>query len=252
MATSTLYIDLTIDSDGYVVVHDTTDYEGEGENIYNFALVEAVFDENMNVIASEIVDIKKTLKKYSRKEEYEPFHFNEWYKSFALPKDGEYTFMKMVLPKKEHVTGEFNEYYVDGKNVYYGTEECGGKVVSLKELYVAAFEENQPGFDEASIYADILFCIAHLNHCLLGIEKQLLEGYDCKQSGSCNSSKNTISDLKYNRDILLDAHRVLIWLLSKKNYADAKVILNKMNRCGGLCSSYTIKPSVGCGCGKSV
>ena len=260
MALSKLYIQLAVDNDAFLVVRDFTDYEGEAD-IYDYAFVEMLLNKESEVIDSKITPIERKPKRYSRRpNEMEDFAFKEFNRDFQLPDDGEYWYMKLVLPKQVRVMDKelYDQYYVtaDGKGIAIGNDEFR-KPITMQELYEhasAALEyEEEQGFDFASAYVYNIFSIAYLNQCLLKIEKKLLDGYDCKQSGAC-ANKNVIEgeSLSYKRDLLMDAHRVLIWLLAKRDFLAADKILTRLNRCGSLCSDIIEKPGDnGCGCGKS-
>lgn len=249
MATSELYINLSVDGKGNLLVHDTSDYAAE-DSIYEFSLYEALFDCDLTVIGTKITPIERIPVPYARHGETYDFPFDEWTTPFRLPKDGEHYYMKLLLPKREHVTGEYNQYYVDNNAVYYGTDTCPGSTpVNAEALYRAAFEENKPGFDEASVFFAPFFSIAYLNQSLLLIEKEMLDNYNCKQNGRCNTNK----ELSFQRDLLLDAHRVLLWLISEKNFDEATKILNRVTSCGLASYKNAITYDTGgCGCRKSL
>lgn len=251
MAQSKLYIRLSVDDDGYIQLHDFSDYKSEGDLHDNFTFVEALFSPEMETLDTHFIPITKLENKYARNEDerFIDFPFMEYTTSFKVPSDGEYYYFKALVPTLKHL-GKRDGYYAEDGKLFL---KAKGHILpkEVYDLYEVLTEENSPYVDEVSFFTENFFSIAYLNHCLLNVEKQLLEGYVCSQSGACNK-QSTNSELQYNRDLLLDAHRVLLWLIAKKNFTEAAKILSRITNCGSLCKGKPRGDSASCGCGRSV
>lgn len=241
MNNTNLFIDkLWIDDDAFIHIHDNTDYlpgsiEGEGylntklihtlhpcedeldEEIYDFSFVELLLDEDDRLVDSKVTPIEKILDPWDRTGEvYRDFIFEEFLKTFQVPTDGFYTYVKMLVPKARYFYNTDTEtftfkstagegmFFVEGKVLKYmpyGTYNttASATLVDAKDIW----DNHEQDDNHIMWFARELFCIAHLKKCLLKLEKRILDGIDCRRKCEKNS------DLNYQRDIMMDAYRVL-------------------------------------------
>lgn len=282
MANSNLFIDkLWVDDDAFIHIHDNTDYlpgsiEGEDynttrlihmlhpcedevdEDVYNYSFVELLIDEDDRMVESKVTPIEKIKDPWVRDETvYRDFVFEEFLKTFYIRSDGFYTYVKMLVPKDRYfydgntetytfkgTSGE-GMFFVEGtslKYMPYGTYNttAAAVVVDAKDVW----DNHEQDDNHIMWFARELFCIAHLKKCLLKLEKRILENTDCRRH--CDAH----DELHYQRDLMMDAYRVLNWLSAHRKFEEASAILRKISSCTTLCDdTRAIK---NCGCGKSV
>lgn len=260
-----LYAKITVDDDGYIFVHDDSNYAEVGEFVYDFAFVEMLLDKEYNPIDHKIEMIERIPNPYSRRDdEYFDYQFKEFYRSFLVPNDGKFYFAKVFLPKLVHYItpeGEYvfhdNAIYTDGTNIYRIDagiyEDPKGELITVDELYDILDEDSNDIPIEIDWYKREFVSITYLNLCLLEKERRILEDFNLKGAAYTCEKASTI---RMERDILLDAQRVLNWLLAKDRFDEALAILNKIEGCGGICNGgrngNAGHNKSGCGCGKSL
>lgn len=188
----------------------------------------------------------------------------------------------MLVPKLKH-------FLVEDKYEFRSTECTGFYFIKDHDLYyIGAGTYSEPMRYAVKVDADVvwehhleddnqiswftidIFGIPYLRNCLLSLEKKLLETIHYKGIGfTCE----LYTESRYMRDLLLDAIRVLNWLIGKKKFDEAKALLNKITPvCGNVCGEditstcgcgqtfyphgsnvyQKMSPKKSCGCGKSV
>ena len=164
---------------------------------------------------------------------------------FSFPKDGTFTYYKILIPKLTHFTKEFDTY------LYYnnqeGTESFGNLVYKHDGKEEIVFPTQLRYIAELSNLVNvicvekIIFTACKLQKCLVNLQRKILKN---TLSGTCN--KNT-ADVE-NRDFLLSAMYVLDYLKDRAEYDKAQEIIDNLPMCQ-ICDSNSLD-IVDCGCNK--
>jgi len=213
---SRLYIILSTNSDGNLVVTDNTDYSEWSTDVSNHTAVERLLDNKCNVMEVRTSTISN------------PPENNVW----DLVFDGMYTYQKLILPTYGH-EGDSDCYYDDGKFYLNGEEVTFDDIWKVKSENMNVF-----WFD------DVFFSIYNLVKCFVITEKNRLDNIF---NNSCRITCTDNPDAA-NADFLASAIFVLRYMIKNNNYVSAQELLNRLQVCNGLCKNVR-KSLKTCGCG---
>lgn len=184
-----------------------------------------------------------------------------------FPKDGTFTYYKLMIPTLEHLIKDDGEFYTVVKlkdqtfyhkgKFYLGLEDT--RLSEGIEDFDKALKDiklTKDNVEEISNYLDIykkqgtqtfsyqkiIFSVCKLQNCLVNLQKQIL-----MDPNSCSDCSNNTS-IRYKRDFLLSALYVLDYLKDRNNYDEAQRILDNLSSCGdSLCGDILSKNDCGCG-----
>ena len=215
---SRLNIKLSTNSEGNLVVIDSTNYSEWSEDVSNHTSIERLLDDKCNVL-----EVRMKALSDSESEAAVPFELIE---------DGMYKYQKLILPTYGH-EGNSDCYYKDGK-LYLNNEEVSFDVIWEQK------SENVNVF----WYDDLFFSIYNLVKCFALKEKNRLDNIfnnGCRVA--CTNNPEAA-----DADFLASAIFVIQYLTKDNNYVAAQAILNRLRTCSGLCKD--VKKSLkNCGCG---
>lgn len=186
---------------------------------------------------------------------------------FYFPKDGTFTYYKLLVPHLSHLMTkdwETNEdifkandqtFFFNGNFYYYQGVDVGlREFPSLNDLYIYFVENSKllsindlwkyQGTQTFS-FQKMLFSVCKLQKCLVNLQKRNISNPDnCMECGMETPSR-------FKRDFLLSALYVFDYLKDIKNFDEAQRILDNMSDCNSyLCEDNSTKSD--CGCGKVV
>ena len=253
-----LIVQLIIHPDGRLIAVDNSDYNSIGVDIEEHVMVDFL------VYNEDSIPVENTLSiKYDKLNR--GYYRSQFTTEYMLPKDGIYSYYKLVIPILQHfVIGE-NTYshniqdqlFYYKQSVRFFDKELNQDSYTLEEVL-----ENSVILDDCLEWYDVvhnnhasqtfylpakkIFSVYKLNKCLAYFQKQLLGvNNPCK-----NLSCETRDVYRRQRDLLFGAMYVFDYLKDVGNYTEAQRILENLSSCDSLCSD--ILPKIDCGCGNSL
>lgn len=165
--------------------------------------------------------------------------------------DGWSTITHIVLPSKEWLDNELKKleassislysliYVSDGSNIYkYSSEQL--QEVEIDEL----LEVNTADTTISRVQKEYV-SICYLRKCYINLCYQI---FNNRGLAPCFEKSNVNSELVYKRDLLRMSLNVIKYLTQFNQLAEAERIIEKITGCNGLCTSYNIQQTHGCGC----
>lgn len=165
--------------------------------------------------------------------------------------DGWFTITHIVLPSKEWLDNELKKseassislysliYVSDGSNIYkYSSEQL--QEVEIDEL----LEVNTVDTTISRVQKEYV-SICYLRKCYINLCYQI---FNNRGLAPCFEKSNVNSELVYKRDLLWMSLNVIKYLTQFNQLAEAERIIEKITGCNGLCTSYNIQQTHGCGC----
>lgn len=173
-----------------------------------------------------------------------------------INKDGLYIYHKLIIPTLEYYKAEDLSYNVANKCFYYnGKLYKSNSNITLDQINDCEEISNISDIlelvnsEDVSYYTENFFILYRLRNCFLQrINLCLLDSVEVNCHLECiKSSKKLIV-----RNFMIASLSVLNWLISNKDYDEAKRILNILDSCDNyLCPSEHNNRIGGCNCGKS-
>lgn len=187
--------------------------------------------------------------------------------TFEFPKDGTFTYYKLMIPTLEHLIKDDGEYYTIAKIKDQTFYHKGKFYLGLNDIVLSdGITEINQALDNISLtdtnvcpidnyldiyrkkgtqtfsYQKIIFTVCKLQNCLVNLQRQIVMNPD-----SCLDCNNNTS-MRYKRDFLLSALYVLDYLKDRHNYDEAQRVLDNLSSCGmSICGDDLIKTNCGCG-----
>lgn len=174
-----------------------------------------------------------------------------------INKDGLYIYHKLIIPTLEYYKAGDLSYNVANKCFYYNQKLYkSDSNITLDQIDTCEKISNISDMlglvdgEDVSYYTENFFVLCRLRNCFLQrINLSLLDSVEVDCHLECiKSSKNLIA-----RNFMIASLAVLDWLITNKDYDEAKRILNILDSCDDyLCpSEYNSGVMGGCNCGKS-
>lgn len=173
-----------------------------------------------------------------------PNHTFQNITKIKFPKDGTFTYYKILVPKLSHFENLLSEclFYNDDKNSNNYGQICfkdsldKEKVIPPTHLVELIELSNLPN---VIYFEQIVFTACKLQKCLVNLQRKTVNDVLC---GTC---RNNTVDVQ-NRDLLLSAMYVLDYLKDRSEFEKAQEILDNMGMCQ-LCEDISLDNSK-CGC----
>lgn len=182
---------------------------------------------------------------------------------YILPKDGTYSYYKLVIPIVEHFLNADGKYhniedemfYYKG-NIYLCNTNTGFTEFTLSELLSNSkvlencldwYNTVHDNHASQTFYlpAKKLFSVCRLNRCLVSLQKNLL---GC--NNPCKNMNCDVSAATNQRNFLLCTLQVFDYLKDIGNYSEAQRILDNLSSCNFICDEGLISNDCGCGSSK--
>ena len=250
-----LLVQLILHPDCRLIAVDNSDYNRLGIDMQDHVMVDyLVYNEDKHPVDGTL------------KLRYE--HLNRGYyraqftTEYNLPKDGTYSYYKMLIPILEHFSNG-QEYFKMADEMFY----FSGKVYLVNSDAPEVMTE-QEVFANSKVLSDCMswydtvhdnkasqtfylpakkiFSVCKLNRCLALLQKRLLGcNNPCKNLG-CD--KNTETEY---RNFLFSAMYVFDYLKDIGNFSEAQRILDNLSSCNFICDDLDDLTNNDCGCGNS-
>lgn len=254
-----LIVQLIMQPDCKLIAIDNSDYNRLGLDMNEHVMVDfLVYDEDQHPF-NDTLRIR-----------YNPFQRGYYQSAFnteyILPKDGTYSYYKLLIPILQHFKTDSNSYAnIVGELFYYDKAVYWFDPENLKEgfdedsefsledvLSMSNVEENclewyelvHENFASQTFYlpAKKIFSVCKLNRCLAKLQKSLLgTNNPCKSLG-CDFDK-----YKAQRDMLFGAIYVFDYLKDIGNFKEAQRILDNLQSCNFICNEDLDVNDCGCG-----
>ena len=250
-----LIVQLIMHPDCRLIAIDSSDYNSIGIDIEEHVMIDFL------VYNEEKEPVKNTLKvRYNKLNR--GYYRSQFTTEYILPKDGTYTYYKMVIPILDHFAVGADLYkniqdqlfYYDN-NIYFFGNDLYQESYTLKEVldnsYVVEdclewYKKVHENHASQTFYLPRkkLFSVCKLNKCLAHFQKKMLDAFSCNDL-LCdkNVSRN-------QRDFLFSAMYVFDYLKDVGNFKEAQRILDNISECNFMCSDDSIKSD--CNCGNSL
>lgn len=198
----------------------------------------------------------KTIYQYCKEIETEEEPELSASKVIDLPKDGTYTYYRILLPKFSHFlngsTYEVaNKYFVFNNEVYYSEENL---VADPDDSYIIddyhkIWEERDTLFSQLAYVNEKFFSFCKLNNCLTKMQWRIIKDF---AKNGCSVDCSEYSNERLLRDFLLATVYCLRYLAEQGRFEDAQAILDALSVCGNSICPDDDTLEGGCGCGGSI
>lgn len=250
-----LLVQLIMHPDCRLIAIDNSDYNRLGADMAEHVMVDfLVYNEDNHEVSNTL------------KVRYE--HLNKGYyraqfvTEYVLPKDGTYSYYKLVIPILEHfAVGDSyinmaNEMFYFSGNIYLvnssapvqmsESEVFANSIILENCLQWYDTVNNNKASQTFYLPAKKIFSVCKLNRCLALLQKRLLGcNNPCKNMG-CNKDTET----EY-RNFLFSAMYVFDYLKDIGNFSEAQRILDNLSSCNFICNDLDELTNNDCGCGNS-
>lgn len=174
----------------------------------------------------------------------------------TLPKDGTYTYYRILLPKLEHFlngsTYEVaNKYFVYNNEVYRVDSDIVAAPSDdyIVDDYLQIWEDRDTLFGQLAYVNERFFSFCKLNNCLTNMQWKLIK--DFVKNGCTMECVSYVND-RLLRDFILATVYCLRYLAEQGRLEDAQAILDALSVCGKSICPDDSEFEGGCGCGGSI